>query len=56
MEPCLLPNDKLMFYKFLEKSTNYFEFGSGGSTYQASIRKNIKQIYSIESDKNGIIE
>ena len=28
----------------------YFEYGSGGSTYQASIRKNIKTIYSVESD------
>ena len=27
-----------------------FEYGSGGSTYQASIRKNINTIYSVESD------
>lgn len=43
-------NDKKMFYKYLDKCVNYFEFGSGGSTYQASIRKNIKKIYSVESD------
>jgi hypothetical protein len=51
MEPHLSANDKHMYYKCLAKSTNYFEFGSGGSTYQASIRKNIKQVYSVESDK-----
>lgn len=32
-----------MFYKYLDNI--YFEYGSGGSTYQASIRKNIKTIY-----------
>ena len=39
-----------MFYKYLDNANNYFEYGSGGSTYQASIRKNIKSIYSVESD------
>ena len=52
MEPWLGINDKLMFYKYLDKSTNYFEFGSGGSTYQASIKNNISKIYSVESDKD----
>jgi len=50
MEPHLSENDKKMFYKYLENSNVYFEYGSGGSTYQASIRKNIKTIYSVESD------
>ena len=50
MEPFLLKNDKKMFYKYLNKSNTYFEYGSGGSTYQASIRNNIKKIYSVESD------
>jgi hypothetical protein len=50
MDPHLAPNDKLMFYKYLDKSSVYFEYGSGGSTYQASIRDNIKKIYSVESD------
>ena len=52
MEPHLYKNDKEMFYKYL-KNPNikiYFEFGSGGSTYQASILDNIKNIYSVESD------
>ncbi len=51
MEPHLSKNDKAMFYKYLNKSKVYFEYGSGGSTYQASIRNNISKIYSVESDK-----
>jgi hypothetical protein len=50
MEPHLAPNDKQLFYKYLDKATNYFEFGSGGSTYQAALRTNIVSIHSIESD------
>lgn len=50
MEPCLAENDKLMFYKYLEKSRTYFEYGSGGSTYQATLRENITKMYSVESD------
>jgi hypothetical protein len=50
MEPHLANNDKIMFYNYLDKATFYFEYGSGGSTYQASIRNNITQIYSVESD------
>jgi hypothetical protein len=39
-----------MFYNFLNNASVYFEYGSGGSTYQASIRDNINKIYSVESD------
>jgi len=39
-----------MFYKYLDKANIYFEFGSGGSTYQSAQRSNIKTIYSVESD------
>jgi len=49
MEPHINTNDKVMFYKYLDKATHYFEFGAGGSTYQASIRDNIKKIYFVES-------
>jgi len=52
MEPFFSNNDKVMFYKYLDKASNYLEYGTGGSTYQASIRKNIKTIYSVESDKD----
>ena len=50
MEPHVSDNDKKIFYKYLDNINVYFEYGSGGSTYQASIRKNIKTIYSVESD------
>ena len=48
MNPHLSKNDKKMFYKYLDKANVYFEYGSGGSTYQASIKNNIKKIYSVE--------
>lgn len=51
MNPHLAENDKKMFYKYLDKAKVYFEYGSGGSTYQASIRNNIIKIYSVESDE-----
>jgi hypothetical protein len=50
IEPAFSKNDKQLFYKYLNKATYYFEYGTGGSTYQASIRKNIKQIITVESD------
>ena len=50
MEPHIAANDKIIFYKYLDKATVYFEYGSGGSTYQASIRPNINRVYSVESD------
>lgn len=50
MKPHFKNNDKKLFYKYLDNINVYFEYGSGGSTYQASIRKNIKTIYSVESD------
>jgi len=54
MEPAIKPLDKILFYKYLNKATHYMEFGSGGSTYQASIRSNIKSIYTVESDLEWI--
>lgn len=50
MEPHFAEEDKKLFYKYLDKASTYFEFGSGGSTNQAYIRENIKKIYSVESD------
>lgn len=50
MEPHLMKNDKQMFYRYLENASVYFEYGSGGTTYQASIKNNIVCIYSVESD------
>jgi hypothetical protein len=52
MIPELGANDIKMFYRYLDRSTVYFEYGSGGSTYQANLRPNIQKIYTVESDKN----
>jgi hypothetical protein len=43
--------DMKMFNRYLDKSTVYFEYGSGGSTYQANLKPNIQKIYTVESDK-----
>jgi len=43
--------EKEVFRRYLSNCTNYFEFGSGGSTYRASITENIKTITSVESDQ-----
>ena len=50
MIPHFGKHDINMFYKYLNNATNYLEYGSGGSTYQASLRKKIVNIFSIESD------
>jgi len=50
MDPGLAPNDIKLFYKYLDKASHYFEYGTGGTTYQASIRKNIKSITTVETD------
>jgi protein O-GlcNAc transferase len=50
MEPVFQTHDKPLFYEYLDKANIYFEFGSGGSTYQATTRKNIKTVISVESD------
>jgi protein O-GlcNAc transferase len=54
MIPHMSPNDLLMFYKYLNNTKIYFEYGSGGSTYQASIKSNIQKIYTVESDLEWI--
>jgi hypothetical protein len=41
MEAHLGKNDMEMFYRYLKNINVYFEYGSGGSTYQASILNNI---------------
>lgn len=43
MQPHLGRIDKQLFYQYLDKCNVYFEYGSGGSTYQAAIRNNIKK-------------
>lgn len=51
MIPCLHKDDLSTFYTYLDRSTTYFEYGSGGSTYHAYLRPNIRKIYSVESDR-----
>lgn len=46
LEPYLLPKEKRMFYKYLDSSSIYFEFGSGGFTHQAA-KRGLK-IFSVE--------
>lgn len=43
-----------LFMKYLQKCSNYFEIGTGASTYAASKIDGIQNIYSVESDKNWI--
>jgi hypothetical protein len=54
MDPHLKPLDKELFYKYLKQSTNYMEYGSGGSTYQAAILNNIETVISVESTYSWI--
>jgi hypothetical protein len=42
--------DTDMYYDYLRRANIYFEFGSGGSTYQAVKMSNITAVYSVESD------
>lgn len=37
MEPHLSNNDKKLFYKYLDNTKVYFEYGSGGSTYPKKV-------------------
>jgi len=50
-----MSDNEITFLKdFFEKAKNYFEYGSGGSTYLADSFPNINTIYSIESDQAWI--
>jgi hypothetical protein len=54
MKPAFTNTDYNLFNKYISKSTNYFEFGSGGSTYEAYKKVNIKKIFSVESSNDWI--
>ena len=43
------PNDRQLFYKYLASAKVYLEYGSGGSTFQAS-QLDLRSIISVESD------
>jgi hypothetical protein len=50
MKPYMKDSEIELFKKYLKQSNNYLEYGSGGSTLFA-IENNIKNIFSIETDK-----
>jgi len=50
MEPHMKPRDRTLFYKYLDAASTYLEYGSGGSTVQASLRPRLQKIVSVESD------
>ena len=56
MEPHFALHDHAMFENYLHKAHNYFEYGSGGSTYHAAMSGNIKKVYSVESDREWFDE
>lgn len=47
-KPWMTKNEQNLLYHYLDQAKVYFEFGSGGSTYQA-LKRNLK-IFSVESD------
>ena len=47
-------NEKKLFEKIVLNSSNYFEFGCGGSTYFVSHCDNIKKIISVDSSLEWI--
>jgi protein O-GlcNAc transferase len=52
-KPHMSDNEIAVFEKYLNQSSNYLEYGSGGSTVLAH-SKNIKKITSIESDQKWV--
>lgn len=51
MKPLMTDRDCEIFMHCIDNSTVYFEFGTGGSTYQAMLKPNVKHVYSVESDQ-----
>ena len=43
-------NDIKLFNKYINNSKYYLEFGSGSSTYHASLKTNLKKIIAVEND------
>lgn len=54
MNPHLTPRDYEIYKRYISSSKYYFEYGSGGSTYEAAMIPTIENIYSVESDINWI--
>lgn len=50
MVPSMTVNERIVLRRYLDQSTNYSEFGSGGSTLWADMTPSIQTIISVESD------
>jgi hypothetical protein len=50
MQPYMSDEAAKRLYKFFDKATHIWEYGSGGSTYQACMRPSVKTVHTIESD------
>ena len=56
MEPMMSDSEIEVLTKYLEKATNYLEYGSGGSTVYACKFSNLNKIKTIESDRKWALE
>tara|TARA_Y200000002_G_scaffold271729_1_gene226229 strand:+ start:10361 stop:11149 length:789 start_codon:yes stop_codon:yes gene_type:complete len=54
MEPAFTETDTELFKKYIKNAVNYFEYGSGGSTYLAYKQNKIENIIAVESCKSWI--
>ena len=54
MKILMTHNEINLFKSYLEKTTNYFEFGGGGSTVLANSYSNIQKIIAIDSNIDWI--
>jgi hypothetical protein len=54
LTPHMSQAEQRLFKRYLTSATNYFEFGSGGSTEWAAKAKNLKHIHTVESDAGWI--
>lgn len=48
---CMKKDEIELFDKYLQKCSNYFEYGGGGSTVYACGKKNINKIYFVENNQ-----
>jgi len=48
------PEERELFYKMVNQSSYYLEFGAGGSTAVVASSPNIKKAYSVESDPQWV--
>lgn len=54
MEICMTNDESILLDKYLSNSSNYFEYGGGGSTYFACTKSNINHIYCVESNDQWV--